>query len=157
LAKKDFKSFKELEKYINQITKKVIQQDDTNVKNVVVHELIESIEDNVYDAYDSPAKNPYERQKSRGGLTDPDNFRIEPTAEGVAISSSRKGNGRYNDNIDVAEIISGYEDYSVEDIWGYGYEEPREFVEPAREKLRNSKRLQKALMLDLKNAGLDVE
>lgn len=148
------KNFKELEKMLNDEIKKTLQQKDSNVKNVTVYELKESINKNVYATY-SPKD--YDRQKEHGGLLDDDNFAVEPTKDGVAIYSTREGTDRNGNDVYVAEIIEGYKPYSIEDVWGYGYERPRHYVEPAREKLRDSKDLINALALDLQNMGFKVK
>jgi hypothetical protein len=146
-------NLKQLEKLLNQKFKQVLQQDDTNVKNVVVHEMIESIGENIYEAY-SPVE--YVRQMNNGGLTDRDNFEVEPTGDGVAIYSTRPATDQYGNKVTALEIIEGYASYSIEDR-GRGFSNPRHAVEPARESLRRSKSLAKAFKLDLQNNGLDVK
>lgn len=158
MANNDFTNMKDLFKYLEQQAKLTLQQDESNVKNVVVTEFIESIEENIYDAYHSPATaNPYKRQRERDGLIDRDNFRIEPTSDGVAISSSRQGVDGNGNTIDVMEVLEGNAPWGVEDVWGYGFSEPRHAVEPVRDKLRNSRHLTQAMKLDLKNKGFRIE
>jgi hypothetical protein len=152
-----FSSIKQLEVYINKLAKDTLQQKQSNVKEAVVDELVQSIDRNVYDAYTPSPKSPYTRQKDNGGLTDRDNFAVDSTSDGVAIYSTRKGENALGEDVTVAEIVSGYEPYSIPDRWGYGYEEPRKFMEPARENLRGSRKLSDAFKRDLKVKGLNVE
>ena len=153
----DFKNVASAIKFLNKQIAETIQEPDSNVSNVVIGELINSIQENVYDAYTSPAKDPYIRQEEHGGLTDPSNFRVEPTKDGIAVSSSREGYDRSGNNLDVMEIIEGYAEYSIQDKWGYGYETPRHAVTPAVAKLKRGHTLTRAVKLDLKNRGIDVE
>lgn len=149
---KQFKNLSELANYINKLTKESLQN-DSKIKDVVVDEMVKSIEENVYSEY-TPRL--YERQKEHGGLTDPQNFTTESTQDGVAIYSTRKGTDKNGTDVYVSEIIEGYAPYSIEDKWGYGYEAKREFVEPAREQLRNNGKLEDALRDSLKRKGVDV-
>jgi hypothetical protein len=153
MAKITLKNLSELKKYVDAKVKESLQKDE-KIKDVVVDEMIQSIEENVYSQY-TPRM--YERQKDDGGLTDPSNFKVEPTEDGVAIYSTREGTDRLGNDVYVAEIIEGYAPYSIPDKWGYGYEEPRHFVEPAREKLRQNGKHVDALKESLKNKGLDVK
>lgn len=157
ILSKQFKDLSSLFKHLDKQIKDTIRQDDTNVKNVVVYELQESIKKNVYNAYKSPARNPYRRQGKNGGLLDVNNFRLEPFKDGVSIYSIREGMDRNGEDVYVAEILEGLRPYSIEDVWGYGYETPRHFVDPARKKLSGSKKLYKAFELDLKNSGLSAK
>lgn len=153
---KSFNNLKDLEKYLNQLAKDVVQT-DKKVKKVVVDKMVESIDENVYVPYTPSPSSPYTRHKDNGGLTDPDNFATVPTSEGVEIYSTREGTDRKGDDVYVAEIIEGYKDYSVEDVWGLGFEKPRHFVEPAREKLRKTDDLKNAIADGLKGKRLDVK
>lgn len=126
-----------------------MSKENSTVQKVVIDEYIESIEENVYDAYHSPAKNPYKRQMDNGGLTDRSNFRVEKTIDGIAISSSRKGYNSSGEEVDVMDVLEGNEEWSVDDIWGYGFQKRRATVEPVREELRNSNKLSNALKEDL--------
>lgn len=148
-----FSNLKDLEKYINQKSK-VAMNKGKNVKEVVVDELIESIEKNVYDEY-SPRR--YKRQTTNGGLTDRDNFAMDETKDGVAIYSTREATDLHGNEVYAMEIIEGHADYSMPDTYGYGYEKPRHAVEPAREKLQNSNKLIDAMAKDLKSVGIDIK
>lgn len=159
LASKTFTNPKDLFKYLNNEAKKTLQQRDTNVENLVVSEFIESIEENVYDSYHSPpqVKTPYIRQRENDGLIDRDNFRVENIDSGIAISSSRQGVDGYGRPVDVMEVLEGNSPWGVQDIWGYGFEDRPDIVQPVRDKLKNSKSLRKAFELDLKNKGFRVK
>jgi hypothetical protein len=155
-----FNNLKSLFRHIEQKAKEALQQPESNVKDVVVHELKKSIEENVYsqDAYDkTKASAPYKRLREQGGLIDDDLFIANPTAKGVSIYSTRMGEDRNGNSVHIADIIEGYATYSTVDIWGYGFESPRHFVDPARQKLKNSRSLKKAFSLDMRNMGINVK
>ena len=147
------KSIKDLEKYVNQKAKVALNK-GRNVKEVVVEELIDNINENIYDQY-SPRR--YSRQTTDGGLTDRDNFAMDETKDGVAIYSTREATDAQGNDVYAMEIIEGHADYSIPDTYGYGYEKPRNAVEPAREKLRNSGKLVDAMAKDLKSVGIDIK
>lgn len=153
MAKITLKNLSELKKYVDAKVKESLQKDE-KIKEVVVDEMIQSIEENVYSQY-TPRM--YTRQEDQGGLTDPQNFKAEPTQDGIAIYSTREGTDRNGNDVYVAEIIQGYAPYSIPDKWGYGYEEPRYFVEPAREKLRQNGRHVEALRESLQSKGIDIK
>lgn len=147
------KGFKDLEKYVKQQSKAAISK-GRNVKDVVVDELIDSIDKNIYDEY-----NPrfYKRQTTNGGLIDRDNFAMDETKDGVAIYSTREATDLHGNEVYAMQIIEGNAEYSIPDTYGYGYEKPRHAVEPARENLRNNGKLTDALGKDLKSIGLDIK
>lgn len=135
-----------------------LQSKNSKVQEVVVDTFIESINTNVYEAYTSPAiQNPYERQRENGGLTDRDNFEVENTPNGIAISSIRKGVNNLGAQVNVLEVLEGYEDWAVKDVWGYGFQERRNVVEPVRDELRHTTKLKLALAEDLIKHGFKVK
>ena len=147
------KGIKDLEKYVK-LQSNVAISKGKNVKNVVVDELIDSINKNIYDEYDPRF---YKRQTTNGGLIDRDNFAIDETKDGVAIYSTREATDLHGNEVYAMEIIEGHSDYSMPDTYGYGYEKPRYAVEPAREKLRNNGKLTDALGKDLKSIGFEIK
>ncbi|AZV43731.1 hypothetical protein BAOM_3122 [Peribacillus asahii] len=148
-----FSNLKDLEKYMNQQAKKAMSK-GKNVKRAVVDEMIEKIDKNIYPKYDPKM---YTRQTTDGGLTDPENFAMDETAEGVSIYSTREATDRSGQDVYALEIIEGHKEYSIEDTYGYGYEKPRHAVEPTREALRNSNKLTNAMKDDLKSVGLNIK
>lgn len=148
-----FSNLKDLEKYVNQKAKLAMNK-GKSVKEVVVDELVISINENIYDEY-SPRR--YSRQTTDGGLTDRDNFAMDETKDGVAIYSTREATDLQGNEVYAIEIIEGHADYSMPDIYNYGYEKPRHAVDPAREKLRNSGKLVEAMAKDLKSVGIDIK
>ncbi|MFC8688151.1 hypothetical protein [Brevibacillus porteri] len=151
--KKQFRNLNELAMVVDALAKKALQEDH-KIKDVVVDEMVQSIEKNVYSKY-SPRM--YSRKEAHGGLTDKSNFKAEPTQDGVAIYSTREGVDRNGNNVYVAEVIEGYVPYSIQDKWRYGYESKREFVEPTRDSLRQNGKHLIALKESLKKHGLDVK
>lgn len=148
---------KQLNDLLNKLQKQVnkaIQKKNSEVQEMAIKVFQESIEEHVYDEYNSPAKNPYERQKGDGGLTDRDNFEVQNINNGISIENVRKGEEFGGRTVNVLEIIEGKERYSVEDIWGYGFEAPRHAVEPTIKTLKHTNILTDALKEELKKDGI---
>jgi len=148
---------KQLNDILNKLQKKVnqvIQKDKSEVQEMTIKVFQESIEEHVYDAYKSPAKDPYVRDREKGGLTDRENFDVQKIKNGVSIENVRKGEEFGGRTVNVLEIIEGKERYSVEDIWGYGFEAPRHAVEPTVKTLKHTNVLTDALKEELKKDGI---
>jgi hypothetical protein len=152
----NFNSIEELLKYALKDAEKSLQQ-DPKIKKVVVDELIPSIEQNVYTPYTPSPSSLYTRHMEHGGLTDPANFEAEPVDNGVSIYSTREGTDGHGDDVYVASIIEGKNPYSIQDRWGYGYEKPRHFVEPARDALEQSGKHVEALKEAMKSKGYEIK
>ncbi|RYI30613.1 hypothetical protein EVU96_09360 [Bacillus infantis] len=135
-----FKNMKDLERYVNQMAKKAMNEGN-GVKNVVIDEGKKQVQETVYDAY---APHVYERT---GELKE--NWKSEPSAEGIAIFNDRR-DGEKNVAL-VIETGQGYEyDFPYSD-------KPRPFTENTRKTLDGSSQLKDGLRKDLRNVGLDVE
>ncbi|MCP1159446.1 hypothetical protein [Bacillus infantis] len=140
----NFKNFKDLEKYVNQMAKKAMNEGN-GVKNVVIEAGKRHVQEDVYDVYTPNPNNP-NSYKRTGELKN--NWKSEPTADGIAVFNDRRDGDRY-----VAEI--------VETGQGYQYDFPydgkaRPFTENTRKELDGSSQLKDGLRKDLRNAGLDV-
>lgn len=150
---KEFRKLSDLFKHIEKKSNEVLQNSE-EVKDVMIEETVQQIETNVYEAYKSPAANPYQRKKDEGGLTDPENFDYQPAPNGVLFFSTR-----YDKDTDtyIPAVLAGKQPYSIPDRWGYGYEEPRYFITPTVEELLQNNRHIIAFKESMKKSGFKIE
>ena len=158
----DFKSLKDLEKYLQQQVNKSLEK---NVTPVVKKIMIEQIEDTVYSAY-SPSE--YKRRGQDEGLADPENIGGVMVGNTLEIINATAANpdiyihGVKYESINADDYLTpiieygqGYEFHS--DDGDSGYEQPRPFIENSRETLRQTKVHVKALKKGLRESGIKVE
>ena len=156
----DFKSLKDLEKYLQSKIQESLQ---TDVANDVKELLKEHVKTDVYDQY-SPTL--YIRREEDGGLLDDSNYLIEPIKDGVSITNVTTDNGYSEDyfgdnSSDPNTWLVPILEYGV----GYNWTRskiykmqpyPRPFVENTRKDLLSG--LGKKYMKDaLQKRGLNVE
>lgn len=139
------KNLKDLEKYFNNMAKKAMNEGN-GVKNVVIETGKRHVQEDVYDVYTPNPNNP-NSYKRTGELKN--NWKSEPTADGIAVFNDRRDGDRY-----VAEIVETGQGYQYD----FPYDgKPRPFTENTRKELDGSIQLKDGLRKDLRNAGLDVK
>lgn len=155
MANKSFTSFKDLEGFIKKQVKKSLESD---VAEVIKDEIQSSISDKIYLPY-KPKK--YERREYTGGglgdkntmtveLVGDDTIKIIPEAE-RNTNYDFTGVG-YDTSKSLAEnIIGGYgnRDY----IWN----QPRDFIEEAKNNLKQNKNHIEALKDSLEKYGITIK
>lgn len=158
----DFKSLKDLEKYLQQQVNKSLERDVTPVVKKI---MIEQIEDTVYSAY-SPSE--YKRRGQDEGLADPENIggvmvgntleviNATQTNPDIYINHERYDSQNEGDYLTpIIEYGQGY-DFAREN-GNAGYERPRPFISNTREKLKSTGAHVTALKKGLKKRGINVE
>ncbi|MDT0160269.1 hypothetical protein [Bacillus sp. AG4(2022)] len=140
-----FKNLQDLEKQFSKLSKKAMDQGN-GVKNTVIEAGKRHVQKDVYDVYTPNPNNPNSYKRT---YELKNNWKSEPTADGIAVYNDRRDGNRY-----VAEI--------VETGIGYQYEFPydgkaRPFTENTRKELDGSSQLKEGLRKDLRNIGLDVK
>ncbi|OMD71219.1 hypothetical protein [Paenibacillus odorifer] len=143
----EFKSLKELERYLN---KQIAQSLKNDVGNGVARKkLKENIESEVYDKYDPVM---YERQRENGGLLDDKNIIVEMIDNNTVSVESHRMDRNRNVGVIVETGIGYNED------WSFPYtHKGRPFTEVTREELMNDGSVEDALIKGLKKQGLDVQ
>ena len=133
-----------LKQQLERIAKNLQPQIEQIMREDVAEEVIELGKDNVqtvvYDAYNSPAKFPYQRT---GKLKE--DWEKQNVPNGVIVRNTRNDNSR-----NVASIVETGVGYSIKDKWGYGYEEPRPFIKTTKEQIESSKLVENVLKSKLK-------
>jgi hypothetical protein len=129
----------ELAKLVNQIAKNAMNNGNA-VKNKVIETGKKHVQTDVYDVY-TPMM-----YKRTGELKE--NWKTEPTADGMAVFNDRRDDGRY-----VAEVVETGKGYEY-DFEYNGVERP--FTKNTADELRNNGELTDALRKDLKSAGFDI-
>ncbi len=117
----------------------------------------DAIEDVVYDVYPKPSL--YIRRRKAGGLQDKGNMTGKLRRSGVLAVSNETlfSNGaktRYGRSL--AKVVVTGRGYQFRG-YGYGYEQPRDFVQGTRERLNTSEMLKKALKDGLERQGYRLE
>lgn len=135
-----FNDLKELERYVNQIAKKAMNQGSA-VKSAVIEEGERQVQETVYDVYTPKV---YERS---GQLKE--SWETEETSDGIAIYNIRKDGSK-----DVAEVVETGQGYQF-DFEYNGVARP--FTENTRKVLDGNSKLTDALRKDMKSIGLNVE
>ncbi|MBL4950982.1 hypothetical protein JK635_01850 [Neobacillus sp. YIM B02564] len=141
----EFKSTKDLEKYINRIVVEAMSKGNA-VKNTVIEEGKKQVQETVYNVYPEPKV--YIRT---GKLKESWNWQDAP--DGIEIINTRtdEESGKYIPS--VVESGKGY-DYTG---YGYDYEKPRPFIDNTIKNLEGSAKLTEALKQDLRKQGISVE
>ena len=137
----NFKTIQEALKYAEKQAQLALKQ---KVAQKVVEMGKESVQENFYDEYISPAKDPYQRT----GQTKED-WSITDKGESVEIKSERKG----EDGIYIAEKAAYGTGWWQPDLYGWSNE--RDFVTPVKEELASGK-LRQMMKEELRKQGLDV-
>ncbi|WP_342422360.1 hypothetical protein [Paenibacillus sp. FSL E2-0178] len=147
----DFKSMKDLEKYLNEQIAKSLENDVGS--GVARAKLKENIQSEVYDKYDPVM---YQRDgetgEGTGGLIGDANILVGMVDKNtVSIESHRMDNGR-----NVGVVVETGVGYNPE--WKFPYtNKGRPFTEVTRDKLRNDGSVEHAIANGLKRQGLDVQ
>lgn len=128
----------ELANYVNQMTKQAMNNGSV-VKKTVIDTGKKHVQEDVYDVY-----TPKVYQRS-GELKE--NWKTEPTADGMSVYNDRRDDGRY-----VAEIVETGKGYQF-DFEYNGVARP--FTKNTADELRDSSELTEALKKDLKSVGID--
>jgi hypothetical protein len=133
----------ELKKYVDQIAKQAMNN-GSHVKKTVIEKGKQHVQSDVYDVYTPNESNP-KAYKRTGELKE--NWKTEPTADGMAVFNDRRDEGRY-----VAEIVETGKGYQYDFPYN-GVERP--FTKNTADELRDSNELTEALKKDLKSLGID--
>jgi len=159
----EFKSMKDLEKYLQSQINNSLQQD---VAPIVKETMSAEIQNTVYAEYPNPHM--YNRRKS-GGLESVENMNIDESLinSGVlSITNDTPFDDRYdteNSGDGLAGLIEfgdGYDGHTY-DYTNYNgnspYLEPRPFIQNSRDTLKQTGAHIKALKKGLKKSGINVE
>lgn len=151
-----FNNLNSLEKALTGIVLDAVGSDD-QLRKIIGQEESKKVESEVYNKYNPVA---YKRRGLTDGLADPDN--IERT--GIA-SSGNKIQLIYENTTEGADTLKGEEltdtiEEGIKDNWANPdgvWSEPRPFIEPTIDSLRNDNKLRNGLVSILKRSGLDVK
>jgi len=132
----DFTSIKELQRYIQSKANLALKNE---VATNTVQVMTKKIDEVVYDAYEPKL---YEREKDHGGLTDPNNIKVQMVEDNTISIENIRSDGPRN----VAEIVETGQGY----YYSFDYtNKPRAFTEATRQELRMSQSHVKAMKLGL--------
>lgn len=134
-----------LTKYVNQISKQAMNS-GSSTKRAVIDTGKKHVQTDVYDVYTPDESNPYSYKRT-GELKE--NWKTEPTSDGMAVYSNRYDDGRY-----VSEIVESGIGYSY-DFEYNGVSRP--FTKNTVLELQNSNKLADALKQDLRSKGFNVQ
>jgi len=138
------KNMKELAKEIEKLAAKAMQKSNSNVKQTVIAEGRNQVQETVYDVYPDPVQ--YERT---GQLKE--SWESENTPNGIAVFNTRRDEDTGKDIVDTVEYGRNYE-------YEFEYSNtPRPFVENTREALRNNNKLAESLEKDLNSIGIKTK
>lgn len=118
---------------------------ETDVADTLTEHVLESVQENVYDAYDPKE---YIRRKQNGGLLDRANYHATAFDNVLALTNDTRDNhySREEDRdiVDVVESGNGYDFFSPG---------PRPFMETALQKGITDGSLEESLYLGMKKRG----
>jgi len=139
-----------LEQQLLEIQKKLKQKIKSAMIQDVVPAVIETekkhIQIDIYAAYQPHL------YKRTGDLLQDSNFQVEIIDDGVIITNETYHNGK-----NISEIMETGIGWSIEDVWGYGYSEPRPFVENTKNEILATGIHKKKLKDGLIRQGLNVK
>lgn len=122
---------------------------ETDVAEMVKDKIIEHVSEDVYQVY-TPTT--YKRRGFNDGLMDKRNMDVVKYGEcGVEIQNNTMDDGK-----NVAEVVETGIGYDFTG-YGYSYEQPRPFMQNAKEEIEQEKLHTKELKQSLKNKGYKVD
>ncbi|MCY9594030.1 hypothetical protein PC41400_08080 [Paenibacillus chitinolyticus] len=140
----DFNSIKELQRYIQTKANLALKNE---VATNTVEAMMKKIDEVVYDVYEPKV---YEREKDHGGLTDPNNIRVQMINDDTVSIENIRSDGNRN----VVEIVETGQGY----YYSFDYtNKPRAFTGATRQELKTSKSHIKAMKLGLERQGIRTE
>jgi len=131
---------------------------DDSLRKIVAHSVSDSAQTEVYAKHPEPKS--YKRRGIKGGLADPDN--VVRTGIGMANDTIQIVYENLTEGVDnlKGEHITDVIEEGSEEAWANPdgvWSEPRPFIEPTIEKLKNGVQLNNQLKTVLRKSGLSVK